>query len=276
MKRTTLRFRIIVHLFLVALAIFALFPFSWMVVTSIKNRADIYKSPPVWIPHKVTLQHFSSLTRWTFARYFLNSVGIATVVMLAVMILSFLSAYGLSRFTFRFKNLLMSSSLVGQLIPVSVMFIPFFLVFARLGLVNTYSSLIIVHIIMILPFGIWIMTGYLNSIPKSLDEAAIIDGCSFIKVLTRVIFPVSLPGVVTVAFYSFMDSFQEFLFANILLSSVAKKTLPIALVAFQGQYQINFGGMMAASVAATLPTTIVFVLFQKRLIPGLTGGALKG
>jgi multiple sugar transport system permease protein len=259
-----------------ALTLVFMFPFAWMFDTSLKLQPDIYKSPPVWIPRHATLQNFNAFLQVKFGIYFANSLAICGLSMVIIVALACLAAYGFSRYRFAGREILLSVSLMGQLLPTSVLFVPFYMMFGKIGLIDTRWSLVTVYVVTTLPFGIWLLTEYLDSIPRSLDEACIIDGASALQVMLRVVFPVAIPGIITVAFYSFTHCWQEFLFANIFISTVEKRTLPLGLIGFQGEYHIDWGAIMAVSLTMTLPTTILFVAFQKKIIPGLTGGAIKG
>lgn len=267
---------LLAYICLIVLAVLVLFPFAWMLATSVKTQPDVYKSPPVWIPKKLTLANYQGILTPKWGIYTLNSLLVCSVTTVIVVAVGSVAAYGFSRFRFRMRDTLLSVSLVGRLLPVSVMFVPFYMMFAKIGLSDTLWTLVVVYVITNLPFGIWILTEYINSIPRSLDEAAIIDGSSFLQVMIRVVFPVASPGIVTVAFLSFISSWQEFLFANLFLTTVSRRTLPLGLMGYQGQYFIDWGGLMAAAVATALPMTLVFVIFQRKIVPGLTGGALKG
>ncbi len=266
---------IITFLVLLSLLSFSLFPFLWMGITSLKLKKDLYLSPPVWIPSKITFEHYQQIIKIGFGRFTVNSFYVAGVVTIIVVILSTLAAYGFSRLRFVGKEFLLPVCLLGQLMPQSVMFVPFHRMMSSLGLVDTYWSLIIVYTALSLPFSIWLLTGYLKSISYSLDEAAMVDGCSRLQTMIRIIIPTAIPGIISVAFYAFIISWQEFLFALIFINDSRLRTLPLALAAFKGQYEINWGAMMAGAITTTLPTAIFFVVLQRLLIPGLTAGAIK-
>lgn len=261
------------------LAIFsiaALFPLVWMVITSIKPQADVYAVPPVWIPSQVTGQHYLRVLDSGFPRAVLNSTVIALVVTFLVLLVSSLAAYGFTRFRFRGNRPLLLSSLLGHFLPDAVRFFPLYVFFLGLGLVNTRQSLIFTYISILLPISIWTLTGYFRSIPIELDEAAMIDGYSRVKILFRIVLPLASPGLIAVGVFCFIWAWQEFLFALILITDADKQTIPLALAAFLGQYQVDWGGIMAATTITVLPATIIFVVFQKWLVSGLTKGALKG
>jgi ABC-type glycerol-3-phosphate transport system permease component len=195
--------------------------------------------------------------------------------MLLVVILGSLSAYALSRFALRGKNLLMMSTLLPQFFPYVLILIPFYVLMSNLGLVDTHIGLILTHTSITLPFAIWMLTGYFNAIPKELDQAALIDGCSRLGVLFRIIYPTALPGLVVAGFFAFVVSWGDYLFVSILSQSESTQTLPIALQAFMNSLQVKWGMITAGTVVAIVPTMLFFSLVQRRLVAGLTAGAVK-
>jgi multiple sugar transport system permease protein len=204
-----------------------------------------------------------------------NSVVIATSVMLLVVIFGSLGAYALSRFTLRGKSLLMMSTLLPQFFPYVLILIPFYVLMSNLGLVDTHIGLILTHTSITLPFAIWMLTGYFNAIPKELDQAALIDGCSRLGVLFRIIYPTALPGLVVAGFFAFVVSWGDYLFVSILSQSETTQTLPIALQSFMNSLQVKWGMITAGTVVAIVPTILFFSLVQRRLVAGLTAGAVK-
>jgi len=274
MRKSRMIKAVLMHATLILISTFALFPFVWMLLTSFKTNVEVYTFPVIWIPESLSLESYARLLDINFHRFFLNSVQIAVSVMLAVVLLSILASYGFSRFKFAGKSLLFSSSLMGQLLPVSVMFMPLFMFLGRFFM-DSYIALFIVYVAILLPLPIWMLTAYFKGISKSLDEAAMIDGCNKLQLLFHILIPPAMPGIVSVALFAFIVSWQEFLFALIFINSVSKRTLPLALVAFRGQFDIDWASMMAASLVTTLPLAIFFVIMQRRLVAGLTGGAVK-
>jgi len=245
-----------------------------MLLTSFKTNLEVYTSPVVWVPENITLENYQRLLDLNFERFFLNSLQLASVVMLAVVFLAIFAAYGFSRFSFGGKRIFFSTSLMGQLLPVSVMFLPLFMFLGK-WFTDSYTGLFIVYVAIMLPLPIWMLTSYFNSISKSLDDAAMIDGCNKLQVLFRVLVAPAMPGIVAVALFAFIVSWQEFLFALIFINTRIRHTTPLALVAFRGQYAIDWSAMMAGSFITALPLAIFFVLMQRKLVSGLTGGAIK-
>lgn len=264
------------YLLVIVLSLLALFPFVVAVITSIKVRSEIYTIPFLWFPMSPTSKNFYNVIVIDgFVRYFMNSLFVATVTTLLTVFLAMLGGYGFSRYRFRARNILRVGSLAGYVVPTAVLFVPFYMLMDSLNLLNSLWSLILTYGALNLPISILMLSGYFSSIPIELDQAAIIDGCSRVEALVRIVLPLAAPGLVSVGLFCFISSWQEFLFALIYIEKVPKRTLALGLATYKGLYGVDWGNLMAATVFAVLPTTIVFVLFQKWLIAGLTKGALK-
>lgn len=261
-------------LLLVALSV--LIPVLWMLSTSVKNDTEIFTIPPQWIPDEVTFASYQRIwTDYPFARYFLNSFIVVSCSTLISLAFSCLAGYGASRFHFRGKGMFLTFLLVTQMFPSIMLLIPFYKIIQTLGLVNTHTALIMTYISFTIPFCSWMMMGYFQSIPKELDEAAAIDGCSRFRTFLQIIFPLSLPGAAATAIYSFITGWNEYMFALVLTQSETMKTVPVGIGQLIGQYKIMWNDMMAASLVATIPLTLIFLFFQKYLISSLTAGAVK-
>lgn len=261
---------------LVLLSTWSLFPFAWMVSTSIKPEAEVYAVPPVWVPSRITGIHYFRVLQSGFLHAVANSTVIAFVVTVSVLLLSSLAAYGFTRFRFRGNRGFLLFTLFGHLLPEAVRYFPMYVFFLFLGIVGTRLSLVLSYVSVLLPISVWVLTEYFRSIPIDLDEAALIDGCSRSRILFQILLPLASPGVIAVGVFCFIWAWQEFLFALILLNDPKKWTIGLALNHFLGQYRIDWGAIMAATTITVVPVTVVFVLFQKWLVSGLTRGALKG
>ena len=259
------------------LAAVCLFPFLWMVVSSLKELRELYTIPPTWIPESPTLSnHATVLFSSNIPRYFLNSVVIAlgsTALSLAIAIFA---SYGFARFRFRGKVAAQSFVLVGQLLPTAAIIVPLFITLRWLDLVNTYLGLILVYMIITLPLSVWMLTSYFRAIPVELEEAAIVDGASRLGVLFRITLPLSLPGLVAVTVYAFVTTWNEFIFALCFATDSSVKTLPIGLAEFTTEFNTDWGAVMAASMIMTLPVAALFLSMQRLFIGGLMAGATKG
>ncbi len=251
------------------------FPWVWMVLSSITPERDLFSDTPRLVGSAATFEHYAGLIGAGFPRYFLNSIIISTAAVAGSMLLAVLAAYGLSRFTFRGREGLLGFVAFTQMFPWIILVTPVYVLFWRLHLVNTYTGLIIAYIAITTPFCVFMLLGYLTTIPHELDDAAAIDGCSTWKTIWRVIVPVAAPGIVGTATYAFAQAWSEFIFALTLMTHNELKTVQVGLASFFGEYTTEWGRVMAAASAATLPTVIFFLLLQKHLVSGLTAGALK-
>jgi ABC-type glycerol-3-phosphate transport system permease component len=275
MKRRSLHLLLTYAGLLVTYAILLL-PIGWLIVCSFRSNDSIQSGRLLPTISELTLRnYFEVFSINNVFRFLVNSFLIAGSVMLLVVLLGSLGAYALSRFSLRGKNWLMMSTLLPQFFPYVLILIPFYVLMSNLGLVDTHIGLILTHTSITLPFAIWMLTGYFNAIPKELDQAALIDGCSRLGVLFRIIYPTALPGLVVAGFFAFVVSWGDYLFVSILSQSENTQTLPIALQAFMNSLQVKWGMITAGTVVAILPTILFFSLVQRRLVTGLTAGAVK-
>ncbi|MGH3447614.1 MAG: carbohydrate ABC transporter permease [Nocardioidaceae bacterium] len=262
----------------VAVVVFALFPFYWMVVTSLKPDDEIFTATPLWWPHDLsTVQFHRALVGQNMGRFFLNSaiVCVATVVLSTVV--AGLAALAVSRLRFRFRTLVLVLVLVVQMVPLEALVIPLFIMVSKTGLYDTLASLVLAYITFSLPFAIWMLKGFYDAIPSDLEDAAMVDGCSRLGAYWRILLPLVAPGLVATSIFAFIEAWNEFLLALTFLQSDEKYTLPIALNSFIGiEGQTQWGPLMAASVVFTVPVLLFFVLVQRKLAGGLVQGAMKG
>ncbi|GAA1485071.1 carbohydrate ABC transporter permease [Brachybacterium fresconis] len=253
------------------------FPVVWMFYSSLRPAQEISQGITAQTVFSgLSLDSYARLFDETnFGRYLPNSIivcGIGTVITVVV---ATLAGFALSRFSFRAKPLVMIILVATQLLPFVVLITPVYLFFAELRLLNSFAGLIIVYVAITTPLATLLMTGFLNSVPKTLDEAARIDGASTLTVITRVIAPLVWPGIVTVAVTAFIAMWDEFLFAQVFLTSESLKTVQVGIAGLFGEYGTDWGVVMAASVLAALPTIVLFSLLQRRLVAGMTAGAVK-
>jgi ABC-type glycerol-3-phosphate transport system permease component len=254
-----------------------LFPFVWMGLSSIKQLNELYTIPPRWWPDHPTLaNYYKVLFESRIPHYFLNSIIISVGSTGLALILAVFAANGFARFRFRGQSFWQACILVGQLLPTAAIIVPLFITLKVLGLVNTYWGLILVYMIITLPLSVWMLTSYFRAIPLELDEAAVIDGASRVRILFSITLPLSLPGIVAVLVYSFITTWNEFIFALCFATDSSVKTLPIGLAEFSTEFNTDWGAVMAASMVMTIPIALLFVVFQKFFVGGLTAGATKG
>jgi len=266
----------LVYLILLAMTVAVLIPVLWMLSTSLKNDTELFTIPPRWIPEDITFASYQRIWEdYPFLNYFMNSIMVVSLSTLIALVFSCLAGYGVSRFRFRGKGMFLTFLLVTQMFPSIMLLIPFYKIIQVMGLTNTHLALILTYISFTIPLCSWMMLGYFQGIPKELDEAAAIDGCGRLRTFIQIVFPLSLPGVSATAIYSFITGWNEYMFALVLTQSEKMKTVPVGIGQLIGQYKIMWNDMMAASLVATIPLSILFVFFQKYLISGLTAGAVK-
>jgi multiple sugar transport system permease protein len=255
---------------------FTIFPIYWTINTAFKSEGDIMKRPLEYAPLAPTLENF--VTAWNsvgFATYFKNSliVGFSTVII--VIVLSTLSGYALSRYQFKGKKGFLLMLLCTQFIPRAMMIIPLFIIFKNLGLISNPLSLILTYTAVEIPFTTILMTGFISNVPKELEEAAQIDGCSKLQAIRHVVLPLLLPGIVATAVFTFIYTWNEFLIALMLTNQQSMFTLPVGLSSMMGEFNVNYGALAAGSVIALIPAVLLFAYAQKHLVNGM-GGAVKG
>ena len=258
-------------------ALFAGLPVLWLFAASFKSNTRIFAYPPQLIDDSFSFGAYSTvLTNPEQLRYFFNSYLVSILVTLFTLIVGILAGYSFSRYDFRFKNLLNLIIIGVQSVPPITLMIPYFGLIVTLGLYNSYWALILTYMVFTLPYAIIMMTGYFNTLPRELDEAVMIDGGSSFTILWRVLVPISLPGIVSVGVYTFMLAWNEFLFALTLTKTNDMRTVPIGIQLLMGQHSFEWNQMMAMSVLGSLPVLLLFLLFQRYFIAGMSAGSIKG
>jgi len=271
--------RVLIYILLILLLGVMFFPVFWLISTSFKTNFDVYHIPPKWLPNPVTLKHYTDL--WSgyvpFPLYLRNSIitGIATSL-LATTGATF-AGYALSRLTFPGKRPLLLLILATQMFPHVLILISLYIMYRELHLMDSHVGLVLAFTTFAVPFSVWMMKGFFDSVPGEIEEAALIDGCTRVGALRRVVLPLVAPGLLAVGLFSFLDAWNNLLYPLTLATSNEVRTIPPGmLLSFLGQFKQDWGGMMAASVVITIPTTIIFVFLQRYLVQGLTAGAVKG
>jgi multiple sugar transport system permease protein len=252
-------------------------PFYWMVATSLKRDKEIYGFDATLIPRQPNLDSYRRLFAQTpFVLYLRNSTIIAVSTTVASLVLGCLGAYALARLRFRGRAVIARGLIFTYLVPQSLLFIPLFAVMSALALTDTLKGLTLAYLGFTLPFCTWLLLGYFRSVPLELEEAALVDGCSRLGALVRIILPMSLPALAVVAFFSFTQAWNEFLYANVFVNSVEARTITMGLTLFVVEDVFFWGPMMAAACLATVPPVLVYLVFQRWVVKGLTLGAVKG
>ena len=264
---------------LAALTAFAMAPFAWVLLASFKTRTELYATPLVWLPASLSLANY--VDAWTskltpFSRFFANSLWVSSVTMVATTVISVLAGYALARFRFAGRQTVMMVFLATQMFPAVLLIAPLLSQWHALGLIDTYQALIYSNFSFTVPFTVWMLVGYFESIPRELEESALMDGCGRFGALCRVVLPLAAPGVAATAIFAFVSSWSELLFAITFTSQTEMRTLSAGLLFMVGQYEIQWGQLSAGVIISTLPVAVLFTFLQRHLIRGLTAGALKG
>lgn len=264
-------------LLIIAIAV-SLFPVYWMVVSSFKPNSRLISWPPDFSPSVETLDNYHTMFANTkYLTYFKNSLITSVGSVALSMIVSILASYAFSRFRFKCKNALMSALMNIQIFPVTVIIISLFTFYTKLGLQSTYGGLILAQLVYSLPFTVWFLKAFMDTVPVSLDEAAKIDGCSRLQTLFLVVLPVVSPGLVAIGIYTFLYAWDDFVFAQIIMKKESMKTLPVGMASsFIGEFIFDYAGMMTLSVIASLPVVVAFIFAGRYMVEGLTSGAVKG
>jgi ABC-type glycerol-3-phosphate transport system permease component len=265
------------YLAMIAVSAFALFPVYWVVITSLKPRREIYsRTPDLWPNDPQWGRYPDVLGEGHVGRALMNSLIVASATMIVTLFIGSMAAIALSRFNIPARRTVLILVLLTQLFPLVVLIIPLFVLVREAGLVGTYWSLVVTYLAFTLPLTIWIMRGFLLSIPEELEHAARIDGATRLGALWRVILPLAAPGLATTAVLCFLEGWKEFLLALTFLNEEERKTVPLVLQSFVGRGDTDWGSVMATSVLYTLPVAVVFLLLRKHLMTIRTAGAIKG
>ncbi len=264
------------YLSLGAALVFFLGPFFWIVTTSLKGNEDYFTFPPVWIPEHPSLTHYGRLfSKASGLQYFGNSLLISTLSMFAALVVSLPTAYSIARWRFG-GGFLSAVLLVLRMLPAIALIIPVYIMYKAMGLTNSYIGLIIIYTVTYVPFAVWLLVGFLRDFPVEIEEAALIDGCSRLTALIRVVVPIIAPGMAVVALFAFIATWNEFLFA-VVLTGIETKTMMVLVTSFtSGGTDMFYGEASASVVLGVLPAFVVAFLLQRYLVKGLALGGTKG
>lgn len=268
--------KIFIIILLILGALFAGFPVVWMLLNSFKPNSEIFALPPTWISDKFSFGAYISIFQSPEkVRFFINSYAIAITVVILTLVIGILAAYAFSRFDFKGKSLINTLIVSVQAVPPITLLIPYLSLMVMLKLYNTYWALILTYMLFTLPYAILMLTGYMNTLPKDLDEAVMIDGGSRFRALWNVLVPTAIPGLVSVGMYTFMQAWNEYLFALALTKTNDMRTVPVGINLLMGQHAYEWNQMMAMSILGSLPVLFLFLFFQRYFIAGMTAGAVK-
>lgn len=275
-RAKTLPRRLGLYIAALVIAVYSAFPIYWMVVSSLREPTELLTNVSL-IPNVLSLESYRNLLELTdYPRHFMNSVIVALVAVLVTMVFSVMIAYAVTRQRIRGKKVIVGAMLYAYMFPPLLIAIPIFTIFARLGLSDTLTGLIASHLTLTLPLGVWFLWGFFKSMPFELEEAAMVDGCTRLGAFLRVVLPLALPGLITVAIFSFLLSWTDYTFALVMIGSDANKTLPVGLASMVGSFDLRWGEIMAGSTLIALPLFAAFALMSQYFIQGLGAGAVKG
>lgn len=281
--RASRSYMVFIYVAAVFTAAIILAPFVWLLISSIAAPTDLLARPLRWIPANPSLSRYAELisgkssdTAVTFQAGMLNSAIVATSSVLISLGVGIFGAYAFARLRFRFQRGILLLFLSTYMLPPIAILISLYLTMVQLHLLDTKLGLILVYCSFITPFVLWIMSGYFRSIPRDLEDAARIDGCSRMGALFRIILPLARPGLLATALFGFLLAWDEFLYALIFTSSLGSKTIPVAIAEFTGRHTVDFGMVAAGGILASLPPLVIAFVFQRYIVGGLASGAVKG
>ena len=277
--------KLVLFLLTIPILLFIFFPVLWLFSASLSTQVELFTVPPHWVPEHPTFQNYldiifpgqaaSSVPR-TFGVALLNSIKIASSVTIICIVLGSLAAYALVRIPFKFNLPIQMGILGTRMIPEVSLIIPLFVMASSLDLINKPIVLVITYMSFALPFAIWMMAAFFQTIPIELEDAARLDGCTRLGILFRVVMPISLPGIISTTMFVFLVAWDEFFYALIFTSTLAAKTAPVAIAEFIGRFAVNINGMMAGGILAAVPPVVLALIFQRYIVSGLAAGAVKG
>ncbi|MBW2055944.1 MAG: carbohydrate ABC transporter permease [Deltaproteobacteria bacterium] len=261
----------------ILIALFILAPIIWTLISSLKPSSEILRYPPTVLPNEITFIHYVELFRETlFPSYFLNSLLVGIIATPLTLLVAAPGAYSLTRFRYRGKDIYATFLLFCYMVPLLLLGLPMFMIMSRLGILNTRLSLVVSYVAFCLPFCMWVLRSFFASIPTSLEEAAMVDGATRIQALTKVVLPLSMPGLISCGIFTFILVWNEYTLALLFIRSEHLKTLPLGMVAFMGRVASQWNYLLPAIILMIAPILVVFMIVQKALVRGFLAGATKG
>jgi len=268
---------VLFYVFLVIFVFMSVFPLLWVFKMSIVTKTELYATPPTFLPQNISGAEWAQvLGDSTFQKALINSSIIAGVTTVICLFFGSIAAYAISRLRFRFKGTVMTLILAISFFPAVAIIAPLFIQYTQLGIIDTYASVIITDTVFALPLTIWLLVAFFRELPVDLEDAARVDGATTIQAFRKVIVPLAAPGVFTTAILTFIYAWNEFLFANTFLFDENTQPVTVVIPNFATIYTVDYGAQAAASVIVTVPLVILVLIFQRRIVSGLTAGAVKG
>ena len=268
---------VLFYVFLVLFVLVSVFPLLWIFKMSIVPKSELFASPPKILPHHATAaKYIQDFSDPRFQRALINSSIIAGVTTVVCLFFGSIAAYAIARLKFRFRNAVMTLILALSFFPAVAIIAPLFIQYSKVGLINTYGSVIITDTVFALPLTIWLLVAFFRELPRDLEDAARVDGATTIQAFQKVIVPLAAPGVFTTAILTFIFAWNEYLFANTFLLTETTQPVTVVIPNFATVYTIDYGAQAAAAVVVTVPLVILVLIFQRRIVSGLTAGAVKG
>jgi len=257
-------------------AIYTLFPLLWLFITSLKTNAEYFENP-FSLPAALQFSNYiNAFSQANLGRMILNSITVAVVATFLNVMIAAMAAYAISRFRFKGREIIFALISAGVMVPLNALMVPYFTIFSKAGLLDSLNALRILYTAIGLPISIFIIRGFMDSFPVEIEEAAYIDGCGFFGRFFRIVFPLTKTGLVTAATFQFITCWNEFVYANLLTSSPESKTIQIGIRYFTNQFTTDYVSMYAAIIIAIIPSILGYILFQEKVMSGLTSGAVKG
>lgn len=264
------------HIYLIVLSLIAVFPLVWVLLCSVKSSGELTSNPTRFFPKHFTLENFTHVIQdLGFAKNIGNSLTIAIITTGIAIVISSMAAYGIVRFFPKLGSIMSKVLVATYMFPPILLAIPYSMVMAKLGLVNTRIGLIIVYLSFSVPYAVWMLVGFFKTVPLGIEEAAKVDGANKFQTFIQIVLPLVMPGIVATAIYTFINAWNEFLYSLILINSADKMTVSVALKSLQGAEILNWGDMMAASALVVVPSVIFFMFIQNKIAGGMTEGAVK-
>jgi raffinose/stachyose/melibiose transport system permease protein len=263
--------------FMSLIALAQLFPLIWLINFSLLKSGEFFGSSFLKWPDTFEWSNYvNAFTYGRVPRYLLNSLFITTITVIVSAVLSLMMGYAFMRMTWKYRTLLMNIVLLGMIIPIHATLLPNFILFHKLHLLDNPMALILPYIAFSIPISMFILTGFLQTIPRSIEESAVIDGCGVFGILSRIIFPITKPAIATISVLNFISWWNEFIMANTFITSENLKTIPFSIMKFAGEYSSNYGAQFAVMTMIAFPSIVIYLFFTEQMTRGITAGAVKG